>query len=181
MRRYGVLLFQFVLLLLFAFLCLAPAFVYADDGGASAPGSTVALILRFLEIAVFPAIGMFLYAVAKRGIEVFEAKTGYDISAQQERLLYSALDKGIAYAEEQARKSFTEAGKKMTGLQKLDTASRFVMEMADTYGLDDLAEEKVRKLLEAQLNNSRRFGLAVGQIDPMTEKVIEEVKGEIAA
>lgn len=74
--------------------------------------------------------GIFL-ALLRKGIQVFEARTGLDIPDPLEKYLQEAGPLAIAYAEEQGKKLLKEkAAEKLAGHQKLQLALKYLQEHA---------------------------------------------------
>ncbi len=92
----------------------------------------------------------------KKVINVFEVKTGLNVSAQQISMLDEAVRGGIAYAEEQARKA-AHLGKPLDGEAKRNVALDFVVDTLKKNEAGEYGRDYLTKLLEAKLNQTRAF------------------------
>lgn len=97
---------------------------------------------------VVPVLGAYLVMLIKK-------KTGLELSAQAEAKLQGALLDGVSFAEEWARKKVVSGEEKPASAQKLDAALKFVKDELERLGLTDIAEEKLRDMLEAKLGLTR--------------------------
>lgn len=106
-------------------------------------------LIPLLSAIVLPILLMLL----KRGLDAFEAKTGLEVNVNQQRMLEELIAKGIAYAEEQARKAAGD-GKELKGADKLEAALDFVKAAAKALGLS-VDGDTLAKLIEAKLFETR--------------------------
>jgi len=97
-----------------------------------------------------------LVVLARKGIKWLEKKLDFDMSVENENLLLEYVQQGVAYAEEKAMQKLKVDPADMTpGQKKLDTALEFVREQVQRQGWDELAGEKLARLIEAALNKQR--------------------------
>lgn len=114
--------------------------------------------LILLDKAIIPVvlaiITPLLYLLARKLIDIFEKKTNIDVSKEHEAMLEKLIGRGIAYAEEQARKATKTDGEVPDGDSKLEMAIDFISKNAETLGLDAKADD-LAKMVEAKLFEDR--------------------------
>ncbi len=100
-------------------------------------------------------------------------KTGFDIGVKHQEMVESAVQNGMDYANEQARKYLKKHGEKMRGSEKLEHALAFANNMIEHYKLPAVAGDKLTKLLEAKLGGfTRPVGTQPAVVTPPTEVLI---------
>jgi hypothetical protein len=108
-----------------------------------------------------------------RLLAYFEKKTGLELSANMKEKIDALLDKGIAFAEEQGHKALKKREKKLEMSDKLELGAGYVLDLADAADAKDWTMEKVKKMLEARLNETRKDE-GVTLSDPDSENVVPE-------
>lgn len=78
-------------------------------------------------------------------------KTGLSISAEQEKMLDGAIEKGVGFAEQWALNKSKVPADAPDGAQKLDKALEFISDFTKKQGLQDKAKDELVKLIEARL------------------------------
>ena len=106
-------------------------------------------LIPVLVAVLTPIILMFV----KKAIDAFEAKTNLQVADSYRWQLDELVRKGIAYAEEQARKA-AKTGATATGESKLADALDFIRTQAEAAGLDTKTDD-LAKLIEAKLFDNR--------------------------
>jgi RNase P/RNase MRP subunit POP5 len=122
---------------------------FADNGAAVQSLSDQ--IVSVLGVA----LGAVLLSLINRGIAVFEKKTGVVVSENQRQQLNSAVEQAIHFAEEQTHKAVKNKLSATTLPPKIEMASQFVLDLADSMSLSDMTKEKAQKLIEARLGAGR--------------------------
>jgi hypothetical protein len=113
------------------------------------------IILDKVVIPVILAIvAPILVVLAKKALDVFQEKTGLEVSKEHRSLLEDLVGKGIAFAEEQARKALKSGDAAPDGSSKLELAIDFISTNAEAMGLDTKADD-LAKLIEAKLFEDR--------------------------
>lgn len=110
-----------------------------------------AVMAYVIEAVVLIATPILLILV-KRIVQVIEERTGLSASAQQLELVDSAVYKGIAYAEEQARKALKTDAVAIKGDEKLEMAVDFALKMLKNHDIADMGRDYLTKTVEAHLN-----------------------------
>jgi hypothetical protein len=117
--------------------------------------STWIVIIDQIVIPVIVAVvAPILIVLAKKALDVFQEKTGIQVAEAQRKMLEGLIDKGIAYAEEQARKAVKKGGDELDGESKLELAVDFISTNAAALGLDAKADD-LAKLIESKLYADR--------------------------
>jgi hypothetical protein len=93
--------------------------------------------------------------LTRRLIAVLETKTGVDVAERHERLIDSAIEKGIAYAHEQSRKALKASEKPIPGDEKKRAALAFATGLLEEAGGVTYVKDTLERLIEAKLNMSR--------------------------
>lgn len=107
---------------------------------------------------VFTILTPILVLLARRLIAYLEKKWNFQMEESQELKLLDLISRAIAYAEEKAMAALKAGEDLPSGAQKLDSALEFAMEEIKRMGLDDMAKDKLTKLIEAALNKKREAG-----------------------
>jgi len=115
----------------------------------------LAEILEHLVPVLAMVFTVVLVALAKKGVQTFEKKTGLDIAEQHEALLDATLTRAVALAEEWAQKRLKTDAPKPDGAQKLHYALDFVEAEVQRLGLDVKGREHLTKMIEARLGLGR--------------------------
>lgn len=117
--------------------------------------SIMGRLLSFgLEIMA-PVATLFAMWAAHRLISVFESKTKIELPAKTHEMVDDWVQKGLHYAEEKARNAVAANAVALKGPEKLELAAGFVMDLAEKYGVGDMAKDKVIKLVESKLSETR--------------------------
>jgi hypothetical protein len=130
-----------------------PAF--AQDVAAVAPTAPAARIATQIIEVVAYALGVVLMGLVGMLIKAVEKKFKVDVPDEYEVYVNKLLDKGIHYAEEQARKKVTPIAEKVS-LGKLDAAAEFVLGVAERRKVKAMGKDKLKMLIEARLNIKRK-------------------------
>jgi hypothetical protein len=109
------------------------------------------MLLDILSVVLLILVPYFVH----RGLAYFEKKTSLELSPYMTNKLNDLLDKGLAYAEEQAHKVLKKNEKSLTMSEKLEHGAGYVMDLADAADAKTWTTEKVKKMLEARLNEKR--------------------------
>jgi len=89
-------------------------------------------------------------------IKYLERKLDFDMSLEVEAQLLEYVQQGVAYAEEKAMAALKVDPAAMTpGQAKLDKAMDYVREQIQRQGWDEIAGEKLARMIEAALNQAR--------------------------
>lgn len=123
----------------------------ADTGTALSPFQTV-----FDDIVhvVGAALAMLLMALLAAAANKLRQKYGIEVPAAWLSRINTAIDHGIAYAEEQGRKAVDSSP--IESNEKLNLALQFVLQIVgDDKQLVALGEEQIKKLIESRLNQTR--------------------------
>lgn len=136
-----------------AFVCFAFAVAVFLLSGCDA-GETGMTILDNLIPILFAVATPIILVLARALVRWLEKKLDYDISVDTEMKLYELIEEGIAFAEEQARKSIKEE-KKLPPGDKLRLAIEYVRARLEDMKLPDMAGDKLAKLIEAKLGQGR--------------------------
>lgn len=113
-----------------------------------------AIVAHIVELVVLIATPIIAVLIRKL-VRVLEDKTSIDIAERQEALIDGLVNKGIAYAHEQARKALKEGQDPMDGDTKKNAAVDFVAEALTNTGAASLGADALAKLVEAKLNIER--------------------------
>lgn len=125
-----------------------------SDGGAEGQAFWQSIVGSVVEIVVVVATPLLLL-LARKVVRVVEDKTKISLSDQQEMMLESWVEKGIAYAHEQGRKALKENKKPLKGDEKKIAAVDFIESALKSTGLINLGRDKLEQLVEAKLNMQR--------------------------
>ena len=98
-----------------------------------------------------PVVTLFAMWAAHRLISVFEAKTKMTVPVTTQATIDDWVQKGVMYAEEKAHAAAANKLATVTGPEKLEMALGLVMDLADKYGMANLAKDHVSKLVESKL------------------------------
>jgi hypothetical protein len=107
-----------------------------------------------LDIAA-PVVTLFAMWLAHRLIKAFESKTKIDVPAKYEEMIDAWVLKGVHYAEEKGRNAIAAKGPALAGPEKLELAAGFVADLAERAGFADMAKDKIMKLVESKLSETR--------------------------
>lgn len=103
-----------------------------------------------LPLVVLILVGV-AYALGRKAIAAFEAKTGLDLSTGTETSILGVIDLGIGAAEKWAANVLKSTGKKPPSVEKLDKAMAFIVDELKRRNLPEMARDAVVKLIEAKL------------------------------
>lgn len=115
----------------------------------------VAVVLEQLLPVLSAVLTVVGVALARKAVQVFEARTGLDVSAQHEAMLDDMLRRAVARGEEYARGVVKAGEEKPDGAEKLDVALDFAEAEAQRLGLNVRGREHLENLLEAKLGLTR--------------------------
>lgn len=90
--------------------------------------------------------------LANRLVKVLEAKTGVDIPEKQEAMLDTYIQDGIRYAEEKAHQAAKRADAKLTGHEKLEAATSFVLHYVEKNGWVEWTRDRLKAKIDAKIN-----------------------------
>jgi hypothetical protein len=121
---------------------------------SSAGHAVMDYILQAAALILTPIALLFV----KRLVQAAEDHLGIKASEQQVSLIDNAVAKGVAYAEEQARKSMKlDVPIVVPDTDKLNMAVNFALDMLKQYDIADLGKDFLEKAVEAHLNLTRPF------------------------
>lgn len=145
-------------LLLLLCMSLSPVAALAADAGPAAaaivaapPASDGGLMHTLLGILT-PLIGALATFVVNRLVTVLRDRYNVQLQSDSYDKLLDVVDHGIHYAAEQAAKA---GDKKLSSSEKLGHAASFANDQIKRLGLPDIAEEKLKALIEARLSMKR--------------------------
>lgn len=126
-----------------------PQTAWAQDVPATGTpmGELLLMVLKFVGISS----GLLAAWAAFKGVRFLEAKTQFDVPASVEARLGDWVDEGIGYAYERSHHQIQKLGKKLSGPEKLQTATAYVVRKIRQNGWDERAEEWIRERIEARL------------------------------
>jgi len=111
-----------------------------------------ALAVHIIDIVVVIATPLLLLLVRKL-VNVLEDKWGWDLQDKHDALIDSWVEKGIAYAQEQAFKALKDGNDPVPGDAKKVLAVEFIADNLE--GVVTLSRDALEKLIEAKLNLKR--------------------------
>ncbi len=111
----------------------------------------VAAIIENVLPVVIVIFTPVLLALASWLLLVLKKKTGLAISAEQQKALDGAIEKGIGFAEQWALNKAKVPADAPDGAQKLDKALELISELTKKAGLQEKAKDELTKLVEARL------------------------------
>lgn len=123
---------------------------------ANEPTPVLAQLLTYLLQGIAVIIGSLLTAGGIRLIKYLGTKASIVVTQEHELLLEAAVDRGIAFAEEQAQKALKQKVT-MKAPEKLEAALSYVWRELEEHGALKWARDYVEKRLEARLQNWRKF------------------------
>lgn len=135
---------------------LFPAVAFAGTGPVSG------LLGDVVEVASY-ALALTLTGLLTILVQRIAAKFKVSIPEKWMDSANSLIDKGIHYAEEKGKQAIAK-NETIDGSAKLNLAAGFVRELADDKKLKQLAEDQLKKLIEARLNQNKSTSLDVGTI-----------------
>lgn len=146
MKRYALLTLAILLI---------PTTALADT--ATKTAVVTGLASTVLNI-LLPVLSLLAAYLAKKLINAIEARTGVQLSADNYNKLMEQIDLGVHYAAEQAEKA---GDKGLAGNEKLAIASKYVNDAITHFGLNTIAENNLKALIEAKLNAKKATGATV--------------------
>lgn len=161
-------LIKFALLLIAIIAIFWPLAAFADPASAittitTSEPSAFARIGQDIATVLISALGVLVTALIAKLIHAAEKRLKIDVPDAWEQKIGNWIDLGIHYAEEQGRKGVDVASTKLGKYvpDKLDTAAKFVLDMADDKKLVAKGEEWLKKMIEARLQVMRKNDDAV--------------------
>jgi hypothetical protein len=146
-----------VVLALLTFFLLAGT-ALAQQAATGTPATPSPAMARVIDMAIYilgGAIGVVLTWLAHRLVALLEKKIGLKLGAEKEAKLDKLIKDAIAFGEEQAHKAVKKNETALKMSDKMEAAAGFAVDLADKYGVDEIAREKATKLIEAKLNKGR--------------------------
>jgi hypothetical protein len=119
----------------------------------AAPAAT-RLLDSIVEVLAY-ALGAAASVMVLRLIHAFEKKTKIDVPAAWEAELQKLIPIATAYVEEQGHKIAKKGGEKLKMGESLELAADFVLDLAETKQVKQMGKEKLGKLIEAYLGETR--------------------------
>jgi len=114
------------------------------------------VVMENILPVLFTILTPILILLVKRLIVYLEKKWDFKMTAEQQTKLDDLLEDAIAFAEEKAMQAVrTDPATIPDGAKKLDLAFGFAVEQIERLGLDKMAEEALRKLIESRLFQMR--------------------------
>lgn len=127
----------------------------------------VKIVLENILPVVFLIATPILVLLVRRLVLYLEKKWNFQMSEEQKASMDRVLTGAIGYAEEKALTAVkTDPTKLPDGAKKLDAALEFAMSEIKRMGLDDLAAQKLKELLEAKLFEMRAAGVVPPTLKP---------------
>jgi hypothetical protein len=111
-------------------------------------------ILDNLIPIVFAILTPILALLARALIRWLQEKLDFEVDIEKENKLLELVMDGIAYAEEQSKKAIKE-DKKLPSGDKLRLAIEYVSDRIEELGLPKLAGDKLAKMIESRLGQTR--------------------------
>lgn len=116
------------------------------------------VILEFVLPLVVAIATPILVLLARRFVAYLEKKWNFEATQEQLATLDRIVTDAIGFAEEQALKKLKLGEDSPDGAKKLDMALDYIADRARDSGLDELAKEKLVRLIEAKLFARRASG-----------------------
>jgi hypothetical protein len=119
------------------------------------------IVTRITELAfqiltvVLPIVAVWL---THRGIAIFEKKTGVSVPAAVETKIDDWAEEGIHLAAEKALKAVKAQAEKLTGPKKLEEATNYVWDLAQSQGWIEWTRDMIEAKIEARLGLHRANG-----------------------
>ena len=102
-------------------------------------------ILEPLALALATWLGM-------RIVKFVNTKFKIQIASGQEAMIQGWIGSGIRFAEEKAHQAAGKADAKITGHEKLEHATSFVIGMAEKNGWTDWTRDHLKAMIDAKIN-----------------------------
>lgn len=119
--------------------------------------------------------GTLLFIALTALVAKLRQRAATKISQDQESAFDQIIQRGIAFAEEAARKKVGEL--KLTGDDKLGIALKFVLSQIDAQGLEKKAEDAIKDRIHAALGSTRKLDpmldIAVTALSAFTKPPVE--------
>ncbi len=117
------------------------------------------IVLENILPVLFTILVPIMVVLGRWFIRYLEKKLDFDMAQETEAQLMGYIRQGISYAEEKALAAVEVDPQDMTpGQAKLNNALGYVREQVERQGWDELAGEKLARLIEAALNQARLRG-----------------------
>jgi len=113
------------------------------------------VLLDFLVQLSAPLVTMILGVLGTWVVRKLGRKWDAEKQEAVIRLTDNMIAAGVAFAEEQGRKALRKDNVKTEGADKMQSAVDFVRQQLDASGLPNIAEEELKKLIEARLQQER--------------------------
>jgi len=111
-------------------------------------------------IIILPIVAAWL---THKAISLFESKSKIDIPLSIEKQIDEWIYKGIHYAAEKSYQKVKEKTAKLTGPEKLETASGFVFALVEAQGWTQWTIEKIKAKIDAVIGVHRANGGVPGK------------------
>lgn len=148
MKRIGALILT---LLVMAMLALP---VFAAVANAVAPAPTAGdMVVEILQKVVFPVLGGLILALLSIAIRWLSVKLKTDVLLKQQEYIEKLALQGIAYAEERAADKVKKGVDKISGVEKMAFAIKFVNDIAPKIDM-----KAAQKAIEAKLGQVKGAG-----------------------
>jgi len=146
---------------------IAPATSVTTAPASESASPALSRLINLLIDVLAAVLLILMPYFAHRLIAYFEKKTSLELAPVTKDKINALLDKGIAFAEEQAHKAVRAKTKALTMSEKLEFGAGYVMDLADVADAKNWTIDKVKKMLEARLGELR-----VTLEDPDVENVV---------
>jgi len=114
------------------------------------------IVLENILPILFAVLMPIMVVLGRWFVRYLERKLSFDMSTEMENQLLGYVYQGVSYAEEKAMAAVKINPNDMTsGQAKLDRALDYVREQIQRQGWDDIAGEKLSRMIEAALNQMR--------------------------
>lgn len=148
-----------------------PLAVHAQGAGSGSgvvvvdtPSSPFGELLLTVMKIVFSALGIVATWLTTKAITYFQNKTKIDIPAATEQMLFAWADQSVGLAAEKAHQILQKTGTALSGEEKLNIASQFVLDLAKKHNLEGVLEDKVKNYIEAKLGIKRIDDMGVSNV-----------------
>lgn len=137
-------------------LLLTLLFVGCGDSGDAVEGQEFwqSIVAHLVEIVVVFATPLLLL-LARKLIQIIEAKTSIQVAEHYELMVDEWVGKGIAYAHEQSRKALKAGTKPLASDEKKVAAVDFIAEGLRNTGVVALGSDALARLVESKLSMAR--------------------------
>lgn len=116
---------------------------------------SIKIILENLLLVVVTVMSPFIMWFVHRGLAYLEKRYGLKVEETTRENTYRLIYQGVCYADEQAKKAL-KVKKPTKSQKKLDMAMEFIVAEMKRNKLPEIAEDQLKKIVEAGLFSDRR-------------------------